>query len=211
MNVVKMESPIGRTSNSAGSSTIFASPAPPVHSNYYFSDASTVAVRGGAGSFRRSGRYADDDDGDGDDDDDSALYSPDSIKATGRHEGHYRTQSTGNSSIVSHGLGVRSASDRDGSTESPTADGQPQKKKQKRNKPTLSCFECVERKTKAGLTHFIYPVTPVDASPGPAGDSRFTGLGISNTSSSYTPFPRPAGRITVDSIDEVYNSNNLGV
>ncbi|KUI68550.1 hypothetical protein VM1G_04510 [Cytospora mali] len=28
------------------------------------------------------------------------------------------------------------------------ADGEPQKKRQKRNKPTLSCFECVERKTK---------------------------------------------------------------
>ena len=28
--------------------------------------------------------------------------------------------------------------------------GPPQKKKQKRNKPTLSCIECVERKTKVG-------------------------------------------------------------
>jgi hypothetical protein len=27
----------------------------------------------------------------------------------------------------------------------------PQKKKQKRNKPTLSCVECVERKTKVSL------------------------------------------------------------
>ena len=27
-------------------------------------------------------------------------------------------------------------------------DGEPPKKKQKRNKPTLSCEECVERKTK---------------------------------------------------------------
>ena len=32
-------------------------------------------------------------------------------------------------------------------TASPTTD-QPSRKKQKRNKPTLSCFECVERKTK---------------------------------------------------------------
>lgn len=31
------------------------------------------------------------------------------------------------------------------------AGGEPQRKKQKRNKPTLSCFECVERKTKVGL------------------------------------------------------------
>jgi hypothetical protein len=29
--------------------------------------------------------------------------------------------------------------------------GEPQRKKQKRNKPTLSCFECVERKTKVSL------------------------------------------------------------
>lgn len=29
--------------------------------------------------------------------------------------------------------------------------GGPQRKKQKRNKPTLSCFECVERKTKVSL------------------------------------------------------------
>lgn len=35
----------------------------------------------------------------------------------------------------------------DSSTASPTAE--PPRKKQKRNKPTLSCFECVERKTKA--------------------------------------------------------------
>ncbi|KAK0619903.1 fungal-specific transcription factor domain-containing protein [Immersiella caudata] len=72
-----------------------------------------------------------------------------------RRGSHHRTQSNGNSSVVSSGLGVRSASDRDGSTASPTADGQPQKKKQKRNKPTLSCFECVERKTKAGLIFHI--------------------------------------------------------
>jgi hypothetical protein len=30
-------------------------------------------------------------------------------------------------------------------------DGPPQKKKQKRNKPTLSCVECVERKTKVSF------------------------------------------------------------
>lgn len=41
------------------------------------------------------------------------------------------------------------APDRDSSTASPTAEPQRKKQKQKRNKPTLSCFECVERKTKA--------------------------------------------------------------
>ena len=30
--------------------------------------------------------------------------------------------------------------------------GEPRKKKQKRNKPTLSCIECVERKTKVSET-----------------------------------------------------------
>lgn len=51
------------------------------------------------------------------------------------------------------------------------AAGEPQRKKQKRNKPTLSCFECVERKTKVGLfcpgppefdpiTHECYSASP---------------------------------------------------
>lgn len=40
--------------------------------------------------------------------------------------------------------------DGDSSTASPAGAGDGQtRKKQKRNKPTLSCFECVERKTKA--------------------------------------------------------------
>lgn len=34
-----------------------------------------------------------------------------------------------------------------------TLPGQPAKKKQKRNKPTLSCEECVERKTKVSSLH----------------------------------------------------------
>lgn len=41
----------------------------------------------------------------------------------------------------SGGNGVKSEDGDDG----------PQKKRQKRNKPTLSCFECVERKTKVGI------------------------------------------------------------
>lgn len=51
------------------------------------------------------------------------------------------------------------------------AAGEPHRKKQKRNKPTLSCFECVERKTKVGLlspgpseldsiTHECYSASP---------------------------------------------------
>jgi hypothetical protein len=38
-------------------------------------------------------------------------------------------------------------------TEGSTTD--PPRKKQKRNKPTLSCEECVERKTKVGLVQLI--------------------------------------------------------
>lgn len=34
--------------------------------------------------------------------------------------------------------------------------GEPQRKKQKRNKPTLSCFECVERKTKVSLFSLVH-------------------------------------------------------
>jgi hypothetical protein len=37
--------------------------------------------------------------------------------------------------------------DRDSSTASPATTGDQPRKKQKRNKPTLCCFECVERKT----------------------------------------------------------------
>lgn len=47
----------------------------------------------------------------------------------------------------SSGLGT-SPEGQDSSTASPTATAEQPKKKQKRNKPTLSCFECVERKTK---------------------------------------------------------------
>jgi hypothetical protein len=163
MNGVKLESPLGRAPNSAASSTIFASPVPPLNSQHYFYQNAGVAVGNGRGSFRRSDRYnaaADDDDDDDDDDDENVLYSPDSIKVMAPRGSHHRTESNGNSSVVSSGLGIRSASDRDGSTASPTTDGQPQKKKQKRNKPTLSCFECVERKTKAGLAFHQFRCHP---------------------------------------------------
>jgi hypothetical protein len=146
MNGVKLESPLGRTPSSGGSSTIFASPVPPVYSHpHYFVDTGPAAVNG---ADRLHIRHPDSH-GDADD----IIYSPGVIKPVSRH-GHHRTESHGGSSVVSAGPGTRSASDRDGSTASPSADGQPQKKKQKRNKPTLSCFECVERKTKACLVPF---------------------------------------------------------
>ncbi|KAK4458299.1 putative Zn(II)2Cys6 transcription factor [Cladorrhinum samala] len=51
---------------------------------------------------------------------------------------------SGAGSVTSSGLGGDNDSSENGS---PTAE-HPHKKKQKRNKPTLSCFECVGRKTK---------------------------------------------------------------
>lgn len=46
----------------------------------------------------------------------------------------------------------------DGNSASPDDGGDkgPARKKQKRNKPTLSCFECVERKTKVRSVHFSF-------------------------------------------------------
>lgn len=41
---------------------------------------------------------------------------------------------------------------RDDDLKSEVADGEARKRRQKRNKPTLSCFECVERKTKVGFS-----------------------------------------------------------
>lgn len=70
------------------------------------------------------------------------------------HEHTYRAPvSTGGVAPKLEETPSRDVSDvRDSSTASPA--GQPNRKKQKRNKPTLSCFECVERKTKACLDVF---------------------------------------------------------
>lgn len=54
--------------------------------------------------------------------------------------------------------------DDDRSIEDQSYDGsEPTRKKQRRNKPTLSCFECVERKTKVRKnkeTKHVIPLTP---------------------------------------------------
>ncbi|KAL2147814.1 hypothetical protein VTI28DRAFT_5586 [Corynascus sepedonium] len=68
----------------------------------------------------------------------------------GANSGHHPAKTNGdghNGYGPSSGLGT-SREDRDSSTASPTATADQPRKKQKRNKPTLSCFECVERKTK---------------------------------------------------------------
>jgi hypothetical protein len=61
-----------------------------------------------------------------------------------------KTDGTGRSvHPTSPGLGTSpDDDDQDSSTASPAATTDQPRKKQKRNKPTLSCFECVERKTK---------------------------------------------------------------
>src|SRR5688572_6825743 len=58
---------------------------------------------------------------------------------------------------LSHSL-ARSASDEydDGSADASHNGDGPPKKKQKRNKPTLSCHECVERKTKVRHPHVAH-------------------------------------------------------
>lgn len=48
---------------------------------------------------------------------------------------------------------------------SSNADSEPQKKKQRRNKPTLSCEGCAERKTKVGLIVKIYVLWPCCSVP----------------------------------------------
>ncbi|KAK3352368.1 fungal-specific transcription factor domain-containing protein [Lasiosphaeria hispida] len=163
MNVVKPESPLGEqvatptsmTPNSAVASTIYASPGLHHHHNAahkhpYLSDAArTTLPHGGGDNPRRSDRRYDDESYG---EQYGEQYSPGSSLG-GHHRrqgGHQRSESAGNGSIISSSntssvLGTR-PSDRDSSTTSPTAE--PERKKQKRNKPTLSCFECVERKTK---------------------------------------------------------------
>ena len=47
---------------------------------------------------------------------------------------------------------IDSASNDEDGVATTTAGLHPPKKKQKRNKPTLSCSECVDRKTKVSLT-----------------------------------------------------------
>lgn len=153
MNIVDMDSPMdpsGQTPNSTASSAIYASPASHSYPPPYFSDAATNGAVPATGSLRRSSRHYE-----AHSQDHSLIsyygdrYSSEDRKQV-RRQGHARSESNGNSSVVSSsGLGMRSGDGDTGSdTASPTTDGHAHRKKQKRNKPTLSCFECVERKTK---------------------------------------------------------------
>ena len=83
-----------------------------------------------------------------------------------------------NTSRHPHGDYLHDAEDPDAST-TPVDGEEPAKKKQKRNKPTLSCHECVERKTKVRhfmrfafsnhvvliSFHLIYPLGPMRSEP----------------------------------------------
>ncbi|KAF4471940.1 hypothetical protein FALBO_1148 [Fusarium albosuccineum] len=77
----------------------------------------------------------------------SASTSPASVS--------HRLPSASASTASRHPTGdyLPDADDQDAST--PANGDEPPKKKQKRNKPTLSCHECVERKTKVGLFQMI--------------------------------------------------------
>lgn len=56
------------------------------------------------------------------------------------------------SAVTDHSERSSTAHLGDDENRSQDADGESRKKRQKRNKPTLSCFECVERKTKVGFS-----------------------------------------------------------
>lgn len=79
----------------------------------------------------------------------SASTSPASVS--------HRLPSASASTTSRHHAGdyLPDADDQDAST--PVNGDEPPKKKQKRNKPTLSCHECVERKTKVGLSCDVQP------------------------------------------------------
>ncbi|KAK4129982.1 hypothetical protein BT67DRAFT_446094 [Trichocladium antarcticum] len=117
------------TPSSAAPSTIYASPAGAVPRNHHSRqqlsqiDARDSPLRRGPSRAARGEEVA------------ASAESPLLWAANG----------TNSNDSGSPGLGASTA-DRDSSTASPTAE--PRRKKQKRNKPTLSCFECVERKTK---------------------------------------------------------------
>lgn len=66
----------------------------------------------------------------------------------------------------------------DSSTASPTTE--PHKKKQKRNKPTLSCFECVERKTKVCIATSLI-VSLMWCNPPPSARCTFYSYGRPST------------------------------
>jgi len=189
MNIVDVDSPMdpsAQTPNSTASSTIYASPDSHSYPPLYFPDVATNGAVPVAGTLRRSSRryeahsrdhshmsYYED------------RYSSEDRKQV-RRQSHARSESNGNSSVVSSGgLGMRSGDGDTGSgTASPTTDGHQHRKKQKRNKPTLSCFECVERKTK--VLDFV-PCRGFRAHPGrPA--SFLGGPGMCDFNAAYLPY-----------------------
>lgn len=71
------------------------------------------------------------------------------------HHHHRRTQ------IPTHPSSSYHQHQQEQSSPDPSSSTEPPKKKQKRNKPTLSCFECVERKTKVPQTSRRCTDTPM--------------------------------------------------
>ncbi|EGO59876.1 hypothetical protein NEUTE1DRAFT_121582 [Neurospora tetrasperma FGSC 2508] len=105
------------------------------------------------------------------------------------------------------GSGPSESVEGDSSATSPTSTttggGGPQRKKQKRNKPTLSCFECVERKTKVSIKRqteckYAHVANLLDAANGRRMTKpplKKTDQASSHTSSLFTVVPNAADRI----------------
>lgn len=79
----------------------------------------------------------------------SAILTPPSLDSA--HNGYGSPTTT---------LAVKSEWGDSGQSSAATPDDGPMKKKQKRNKPTLSCHECVERKTKVSSSGVLCQWVP---------------------------------------------------
>lgn len=86
----------------------------------------------------------------------SSIHSPPAVLSPDSTNSIYASPDSGHQPFYL----AKSEPDDGASTGSSAAAGpllpEPLKKKQKRNKPTLSCHECVERKTKVSTSPYIY-------------------------------------------------------
>lgn len=102
----------------------------------------------------------------------TSVASPSSMSA-GHGHGHTHTYPR-HPAPHSHNHDAESLDYRELSDErSPVNGDEPSRKKQKRNKPTLSCHECVERKTKVCFQNFPSDETTQPGHMGPASERLF--------------------------------------
>lgn len=78
----------------------------------------------------------------------AAIASPASVAVSAAGPHHLPGIGGGGGTGALGGLDFRGIVSHDADATMESHESGPQKKKQKRNKPTLSCHECVERKTK---------------------------------------------------------------